>query len=348
MDPSFEKLVPGAVFARDFVIVSPLSSGGMGAVYVAEQRSTGNRRALKLMRPELVANPEQRRRFEQEARIGSRIDSEHVVEVVAAGVDEDTGLPWLAMELLAGEDLGDASDRIGVFGPRDVRILFEQLCHGLGRAHALRIVHRDLKPDNIFLARARRARERYSVKILDFGIAKTLAEAQTKMTGAIGTPLWMAPEQTEAGRSVSPATDVWPLGLIAFRLLSGRGFWRSASLSEASPGMLLREILIDPIPSASQRAAALGGAPLPDGFDAWFARCVAREPAERFPDAAAAFEALAAVLDATHEEAFGPSSMLEPEGARASSLDLGAGTRSLSPLDAAFEEPPPASAAPAV
>src|SRR5262245_43829055 len=98
-------LTPGTIFARDFKVVKKLAQGGMGAVYVAEQISTGRPRALKLMHPGLVENPVLRQKFEQEAKIGARIPSDHVVEVVAAGVDAETGIPWLAMELLDGEDL---------------------------------------------------------------------------------------------------------------------------------------------------------------------------------------------------------------------------------------------------
>src|SRR5687768_6980609 len=95
----------GTLFAQDFRIERELGHGGMGVVYVATQLSTGRERALKLMNPELVRDETMRRRFEQEARVGSRIKSEHVVQVIAAGIDAATGLPWLAMELLEGTDL---------------------------------------------------------------------------------------------------------------------------------------------------------------------------------------------------------------------------------------------------
>src|SRR5450432_1296253 len=111
--PRISTLTPGTVFAGDYRVIQPLSEGGMGAVYVAEQISTGKHRALKLMLPQLVADPSLRRRFEQEARIASLIESEHVVEVVGAGVDAGTGLPWLAMELLNGEDLSKCVRRRG-------------------------------------------------------------------------------------------------------------------------------------------------------------------------------------------------------------------------------------------
>ena len=306
MEP-FGTLTPGAIFARDFRVIRPLSAGGMGAVYVAEQLSTGKQRALKLMRPELVALPELRKRFEQEARLGSLIDSDHVVEVIGAGVDEASGMPWLAMELLSGRDLEAYAVQTGPCHPGTVALIFEQLCHALGAAHAKGVVHRDLKLENIFLATPRRADVPFTVKILDFGIAKVLAEAKTRITAAIGTPLWMSPEQSTAGAPITPASDVWPLGLIAFRLLTGKVYWKAANVAGASTIMLMRELLMDELSPASHRTAELGGAPLPSGFDAWFAHCVERDPARRFADARVAFESLRPLLErAQHDRARAP------------------------------------------
>ena len=100
-----DALAPGTVVARDFRVVRPLSSGGMGSVYVVNQLSTGSQRALKVMHPLLASDAKLRERFEQEARTGARIESEHVVQVISAGVDEATQTPFLVMELLAGEEL---------------------------------------------------------------------------------------------------------------------------------------------------------------------------------------------------------------------------------------------------
>ncbi|MGZ3455639.1 MAG: protein kinase domain-containing protein [Polyangiales bacterium] len=287
----------GTMLGGDFRIVRPLRVGGMGAVYVAEQRSTGALRALKTMQRELVSDPSLRERFEQEARIGASIDSDHVVQVLGAGIDEGTGIPWLAMELLEGIPLDLYLNEKGARAPGEVRYLFEQLCHALGAAHARGIVHRDLKPANVFLGRPRMVGLSYVVKVLDFGIAKVLAEAKTTKTAAVGTPLYMAPEQYEAGK-VTPATDVWALGLIAFELLTGRSYWKGAG-SAATPASIMYETCLGELSPASNRLADLGlHTALPDGFDAWFGRCVERKPEARFPDARAAFEALAPVLGA--------------------------------------------------
>jgi len=338
-------LEPGVVLGGDFVVVRPLGSGGMGAVYVAEQRSTGKLRALKVMHQSIAPDETLQRRFEQEARVSGRIDSAHVVDVVAAGVDAATGLPYLVMELLEGTDLRHHLDSHGVLDSAEVRWIFEQLCHGIAAAHAAGIVHRDLKPENVFLARESRAgSESRTVKVLDFGIAKLIAEAATHATAAVGSPLWMAPEQTTPG-PVTPAADVWALGLIAYELLTGEHFWRAASQPTATPMHLLREIVLEPIPPASER----GGARLPAGFDAWFARCVARDPRERFQDAGALWRALVHVIPATGAE---PSAQAFAETAMAPHVPSSIGSPPLAgqtphavvaPVVPITLKPPPAS-----
>ncbi len=132
--------------------------------------------------------------------------------------------------------------------------------------------------------------------MLDFGIAKLVNQARTSATGAMGTPLWMAPEQAQAGAAVTPAADVWAMGLIAFAALTGKTFWLSAHAPNSSAIMVLREIVMEPIPPASARARELGAPTLPPGFDAWFARCVDRDPRTRFPHASAMQVALRQML----------------------------------------------------
>jgi serine/threonine protein kinase len=292
---------PGLLVGGDFRLVSPLREGGMGSVWVAEQLSVGRRRAVKLMRSEIAHDAKLRERFAREATIGSRIDSEHVVEVVAAGVDEALGLPWLAMELLDGSDLATHVVQRGAMAPVDVAEVVMQLCHALGAAHAAGIVHRDLKPENVFLARPRRAGAGpFDVKVLDFGLAGLSAEARLTSGSAAagGTPLYVAPEQTEVASVPSPAMDVWALALVVYRMLTGRYFWRSAAaVHDVSITALLREIIFEPIPPATSRAAEDDvGDRVPPDFDAWFARCMQRDPHDRYRDAHAALAELMPVL----------------------------------------------------
>ncbi|MEZ4408207.1 MAG: serine/threonine-protein kinase [Polyangiales bacterium] len=291
-------LSAGMVFAGDFVVQRALAEGGMGAVYVALQRSTGKERALKVMHPNLAASPASRERFVQEARVGSQIDSDHVVEVVGAGVDAETGMPWLAMELLQGEELSKRLER-GPLPVDEAREVFDQLCDALGKAHARGVVHRDLKPENVFIATARRRGVPFTLKILDFGIAKILKENQTAatVTTAIGSPLWMSPEQGDSNAKLRPATDVWALGLIAFAVLTGKVYWRQGNSETPSLQAILTEVMVMPLVPPSQRAAEMGvGALIPPGFDEWFMGCVQRDPTQRFTDANVAWTALSSVL----------------------------------------------------
>lgn len=141
-----------------------------------------------------------------------------------------------------------------------------------------------------------------TLKILDFGIAAFVAGDRTAATAttAIGSPLWIAPEQTHTGAMLRPATDVWALGLIAFYLLTGRSYWPAANAEAFSMHALLAEILAHPLVRASERAAAVGGS-IPAEFDAWFARCVVRAPEDRFADARAAVTALRTLTGAQPE-----------------------------------------------
>jgi len=272
----------GTIIGGDFKVERPLGSGGMGSVWVARQISTDKERALKLMAPELAKDPKFCDRFAQEARVGARIDSDHVVDVVAAGIDAALQTPWLAMELLRGEEVADLLAKKGSLPPHEALEILTQLAHALSAAHRAGVVHRDLKPENLFLATSRRSDGAPTLKVLDFGIAKIISEAQMKTTATMGSPLWMAPEQAIPGRPITPATDIWAYGLIAFRMLSGVCYWKTAGDDDSTPVMVVSEIMTDPIEPASKRAHDLKGLLLPPGFDDWFFKCVVRDPSQRF------------------------------------------------------------------
>ena len=293
-----QPLAPGTLVATDYRVEQEIARGGMGTLYRVTQLSTGADRVLKVMHARLLRDPRGRERFLQEARASARIDSDHVVQVLAAGFDE-AGVPWIVMELLRGEDLAHTLKRRGALPPSEVLEVFRQLGHALAAAHRAGLIHRDLKPDNVFLCVPRREGVPFTVKLLDFGIAKALDEsadaaASQRQTSAVGTPLWMAPEQAQRGE-VTPAADVWSMGLLAFKLLVGRSYWRSGNAPDAPVERVLRELFGEPIDAASERARELG-ASVPPGFDAWFARCVARDPGQRFPNAAEAVAGLTPVL----------------------------------------------------
>lgn len=298
MDSTFAE---GTVLGGDYRVVRPLAAGGMGAVYVVEQLSTGKHRALKVMLPGLVRDAERRARFLAEAKISTRIESDNVVEVLGAGVDEASGTPWIVMELLEGDILPTVLERYPSVPPAGVLEIIGQLCDALGRAHRVGIIHSDIKPDNVYIAVSRRRGVPFTVKVLDFGIARLVSDETraARVTTPMGSPLWMAPEQTTRGAELTTATDVWPLGLLVFRMLVGRSYWRTANLPDDQVNLaaLVMEILVHELPPASRRAGELGCAqPLPPGFDAWFARCVVRDPAQRYSDAHRAFAELELAL----------------------------------------------------
>lgn len=160
----------------------------------------------------------------------------------------------------------------------------------------------DLKPENVFLAKPRRAGVTLWVELLDFGIAKILSDSLTvavsSRMSSLGTPMWMAPEQTDGRAAVTAAADIWALGLLTFFLLTGQPYWRAAhGAREPTLGKLLREVLTERIDPASSRAAEYGlGGRIPAGFDVWFERCVARRPEARFAAVQDAVSALREIL----------------------------------------------------
>ena len=256
----------------------------MGTVYEVEHVHTGQRFALKVLTAQPGASVE---RFKREARAASRIVSDHIVRVTDADVaPELQGAPFLVMELLDGADLARVTGS-DPMPPADVVEWLRQVARALGKAHDAGIVHRDLKPENLFLTK--REDGTALVKILDFGIAKMSTEgaALTASDAFLGTPGYMAPEQTDSrGPPVTSRADLYSLGLIAFKLLTGRTYWVTGSLAQ-----LLAQLLAEPMPPASERGALLGPA-----FDTWFARACDRNPDNRFASAHQQVEALASSL----------------------------------------------------
>ncbi|MFO0648395.1 MAG: serine/threonine-protein kinase [Polyangiales bacterium] len=311
------RLEVGTVFAHDFRVLRLLAEGGMGTVYVAEQLSTGKHRALKVLHAEIVSDQRVREQFAQEARIGALIGSAHIVDVVASGIDDATGKPWLAMEYLEGEDLSAVVARTGGLALDDVRTVFEHVGEALRAAHRAGVVHRDIKPENLFLARSGLRGMPFVVKVLDFGIAKMMAHnfASASVTRVLGSPLWLAPEQAQPGSALRPATDVWALGLVAYYLLTGVCYWKSANHAEINLTAVLVEVAIEPLVPASVRAAEQGVAHrLPPGFDAWFSCCVVRDADARFVDGGVACDALVGLLRRASAAAQGPVSLVPYNG----------------------------------
>jgi len=211
----------GTVVAGRYRLTALLGEGGMGAVYAAVHEWTSRPVALKFSSPSLAQDEEATHRFLQEARAAARLDHPNVVDVLDMGRSED-GAVFLVLEQLDGEDLERHLTRAGRLSVEDSLELLLPVMDALAEAHALGIVHRDIKPSNIFLAHQRGA---MVAKVLDFGIARmrgNAASVQTQSGKLLGTPYYMAPEQVKAEQNVDAAADIWAIGVVLYRCLSGR------------------------------------------------------------------------------------------------------------------------------
>lgn len=288
-----------------YELIELVGRGAMGEVWRARHSFTDADCAIKVLHADLATQRSLADLFVREARVGARL-SEHpnIVQVKDAGLDGITGLPFLAMELLNGETLDEYRLRRGPVPWPLLADLVEQLGSAMTAAHGKRIVHRDLKPSNLFLEITVAGQP--VLKVLDFGIARVLEEDAGRTATEAGTPAYGAPEQLGAlyremarergvdiARHVSPQTDIWALGLVAYDLLTGSeagAFWQCSTASELPIRIALRAA---PIPT---EAAGAARSLLPPGFDGWFARCCHRDARQRWKTFSEAAGALGGLL----------------------------------------------------
>ena len=225
----------------DYRILDVLGGGGMGAVFLAEDVKLGRRVALKTMLPALAASAAARQRFLREARAAAAIEHDHIVTIYYVG--EDRGIPFIAMQLLRGESLDTRLQRVGQLSITETIRIARETAAALSIAHERGLIHRDIKPSNIWLELNRdsegsaaaalpegsRPGEIGRVKILDFGLARSLAsDSNLTRTGAIlGTPAYMAPEQAR-GRPVDHRADLFSLGCVLYRACTGQPAFRGS------------------------------------------------------------------------------------------------------------------------
>src|SRR5579859_282114 len=237
-----------------------LGVGGMGAVVAARHLKLDHMVAIKVLLPEVLDDEEIVARFEREGRASAQITSDHIARVTDVGV-LDGGAPFMVMEYLAGEDLGVILRREGTLSVEQAVELAIQACDVLSEAHALGIVHRDLKPANLFcVARG----ERFSIKVLDFGISKVMNEHMTNVHGLIGSPAYMSPEQIRAPHTVDGRADIWALGVVLFEALTGRVPFDARTI----PAMLT-SIALQPTPSIRRARPDV-----PPGLEAVIQKCL--------------------------------------------------------------------------
>jgi len=263
-----------------------LGAGGMGSIWRAHHLVLQAPVAVKLIDREHVPDEETLGRFMREAQSAATLRSPHVVQILDYGVDEQ--LPFIVMELLDGENLAQRLRRLGRLGSADTARIVTHIGRAMARAHEANIVHRDLKPENVFLIRNE---DEEIAKVLDFGVAKVSVGAlgedgtRTRTGSILGTPYYMSPEQAQGNKTVDHRSDLWSLGVIAFECLIGKRPFYSDGLGDLVLQICIRDI---PVPSE------VGSVPV--GFDAWFARAVARDPETRFQSARELTDALREVL----------------------------------------------------
>jgi serine/threonine protein kinase len=261
----------GDVIAGKYRVERVLGQGGMGMVVAATHIELDQLVAIKFLLPAAAANKSAVERFAREARASAKLRSDNVVHVTDVGTF-DSGEPFIVMEYLEGQDLGQLLRAGGPLAIDDAVDYILQVCAALAEAHAAGIVHRDLKPANLFLAE--RQDTVRVVKVVDFGISKVTAVIPTgKITNTqdlMGSPLYMSPEQLSLSHDIDGRSDIWSLGIILYELIGGVPPFQDEGLPQ-----LVTAVLVRPAPPIAREG-------LSPGLAAVIARCLEKDPAARY------------------------------------------------------------------
>ena len=258
-------LKPGALTGLPdrYETMSELGRGGMGIVYKARDRETGEILAIKILKPEIAAEAQVLERFKNELRLAHKITHRNVARLYEFHRSGET--VFVSMEFVEGESLRAFLRRAGKLDPERGLAIARQIVAGIGEAHRQSIVHRDLKPENIMMGPSG------EVKVMDFGISRSYAAGVTATGGIIGTPAYMAPEQAE-GKSTDQRTDVYSFGLILYEMFTGQ----TAFSGETPVSVALKQIRERP-PAPSKLAPGL-----PKNIETAILKCLEKDPASRF------------------------------------------------------------------
>ena len=324
-------LIPiGTIIDGKYRIERHVGDGGMGQVVAARHLVLNELFAIKFMHQRDLANPQAAARFVREAQAVVKLrNSEHVARVHDVG-KLDTGDLYIVMELLVGLDLGEVLKRRGVLPIQEACAYVLQACSALVEAHELGIIHRDLKPANLFLTHRKDGSA--CIKVLDFGISKILStagqEAEVEMTGTremMGSPLYMSPEQAKSARDVDARTDIWALGAILYKLLTGKAPISGETVAEVSFALL---------ESTSVRPPSNIRRDIPPNLEACILRCLEKSVHRRYgrvTDLMAALTPFAMPPQPEQDDDDSAATVLRPMSGPHSSAESFGGTLPLSP-----------------
>jgi len=252
-----------SALGQRYEILGEAGHGSMGNVYKARDRETGETVALKLLKPEIASDQAMMDRFKNELLFARKITHKNVCRVYE--FNRVAGIAYTSMEFVEGESLRSVLNRFGALTQKKARDLALQICSGLKEAHVQGIVHRDLKPENVMIDGSG------NLKLMDFGIARSM-EAVTRQTGAmVGTPAYMAPEQV-SGSPVDYRTDIYSLGLMLYEMFTGK----PAFTAENAIAVALKQMREDPVPPRTVDPS------VPVAIERIILKCLEKAPAKRF------------------------------------------------------------------
>jgi len=319
-----------AALGSAYLIQGELGGGGMSRVYLARETALGREVVLKVLPPELTSSVNLDR-FRREIQYAAQLQHPHIVPLLNAGESGD--LLWYTMPRIPGESLRTVLERRGALPVPEVLQILRDVADALGSAHQRGLVHRDIKPENILL-------QGEHALVTDFGVAKAISAAlpgsgATAVGVAIGTPAYMAPEQVAGDPAADHRIDLYALGLLTYELLTGDTPFRGTSPHQTMAAHLIRQ----PTPPDTMRAG------LPAGLSALVMRCLQKDPAERYPDAAALIHDLRRISEGSGGTITPPATPSPPVrgGRRLQDVLLGAGVVAIVALLAylALQPPPP-------
>lgn len=305
------QIVPGDILLGRYRVERKLGQGGMGVVVAARHLDLGELFAIKYLAKDARSDPNAVQRFLREARSSARLKSDNAVKVHDVG-RLDSGVPYMIMEYLVGEDLKTYLHKHGKL-PHEQAISFMlQASDAIAEAHALGIIHRDIKPSNLFLTKKRDGTP--CIKVLDFGIAKDISSKDVELTksgAALGSPMYMSPEQMAgSSKTVDRRTDIWSLGVVLYELIAGTVPFHAETITE----LVTQVIQAVPKPPSHHRSD------VPSWIDDVVIRCLEKHPENRFLTIDDFIHALRAAGSPRIASAELPSSVPKDEPAQATDL----------------------------